>query len=64
MEEQIDSDERGGGREYLGEIRGRGNSRNMSRRLMGMENRVGIDCGGWAGQGEQRENGTTVTEQQ
>ena len=40
----------------MGERRGRGKTRNMNRRLMGMDNGVGIHCGsrerGW-GKGEQ-----------
>ena len=50
----------------MGERRGRGTSRNMTRGLMGTDNSVGIDCGSGGGRAEEsnwEKCGTTVTEQ-
>ena len=53
----------------MGERRGRGKSRNKNRRLMGMDNRVGIHCGsrdeglGRAEESNGEKGGTTVIEQ-
>ena len=54
-------------RGVMGERRGRGKTRNMNRRLMGTDNRVGIDCEGkegGAGETKGAKSGATVIEQQ
>ena len=61
---------RGEGRGIVRERTGRGKSRNMNRRLVGTDNRVGIGGGDWLwGRGgteesDREKGGTTVIEQQ
>lgn len=56
--QQIDNDQRVGGRVIKGESRGRDKSRNTYRRPMGMDIGVKIDSeSGWGGQGRGEQQG-------